>query len=269
MKSLDFEYDGILASDKGIMPCSFDSDGKDNVDYGSKINFDTVSMQNGKKFELVNSGYDEAGEFTFQICKDPYLTVNKGSRYFTTDEQRFIYRWLNRNDGFHVLKIYTSEGQAILFKGSFNIEAIEFCGEVIGFELTFTMENPFGTQDFKIFTKDLIANEQFSIIDESDNIGYIYPDIQIKCKSDGDLELHNSIEDRTTIIKNCKSGEIISIDKNLNISTSLSSHKIYNDFNFIFFRIANSFNNNQNIISVNISCEITIKYYPIVKGVGL
>ena len=131
------------------------------------------------------------------------------------------------------------------------------------------MENPFGTQDFKIFTKDLSANEQFSIIDESDNIGYIYPDIQIKCKSDGDLELHNSIEDRTTIIKNCKSGEIISIDKNLNISTSLSSHKIYNDFNFIFFRIANSFNNNQNIISVNISCEITIKYYPIVKGVGL
>ena len=53
------------------------------------------------------------------------------------------------------------------------------------------------------------------------------------------------------------------------MSTSLSSHKIYNDFNFVFFRIANTYANNKNIISVNIPCEITIKYYPVAKGVGL
>ena len=269
MKSLDFEYDGILASKKGIIPCSFDNDGKDNIDYGSKINFDTISIQNGKKFELVNSGYDTAGEFTFQICKDPYLQVNKGSRYFTTDEQRFVYRWLNRNDGFHILKIYTIEGETILFEGSFNIEAIEFCGEIIGFELTFSMRTPFATKDCKTITHNFKANEQFTIIDESDDIGYIYPDLQIKCKSSGDLRLYNSIENRTTIIKNCTSGEVLTFDENLNMSTSLPSHKLYNDFNFVFFRIANSYTNNQNIISVNIPCEITIKYYPVVKGVGL
>lgn len=62
-----------------------------------------------KNLSLVNSGYDEAGEFTFQICKDPYMQLNRGNKYFTTDEQRFVYRWLNRNDGFHILKIITSE----------------------------------------------------------------------------------------------------------------------------------------------------------------
>lgn len=115
----------------------------------------------------------------------------------------------------------------------------------------------------------IFLTKKLKIIDESDDIGYIYPDIQIKCLSSGDLKITNSIENRTTIIKNCSTNEVISVDENLNISTSLSSHKLYNDFNFVFFRIANSYENNQNIISVNIPCEITIKYYPVAKGVGL
>ena len=266
MKVKDFEYDGIMASEQGIVPCSFDSDNQDTINYGSKINFDTVSMRNGKEFELVNAGYDEAGEFTFQICK---MENKNGNHYFSTDEQRFVYRWLNRNDGFHTLKIITIDNQTILFEGSFNIEVIEFCGQVIGFELTFTMGKPFATQETKIFSHTFSANEKYIIIDESDDIGYIYPVLKITCKSNGDLKLYNSIEDRTTIIKNCKSGEVISVDKNLNISTSISSHKLYNDFNFVFFRIANSYADNKNIISVNIPCEIKFEYCPIVKGVGL
>lgn len=266
MKSLDFEYDGILASEQGITPCSFDSEGQDTIDYGSKINFDTVSIQNGKSFGLVNSGYDEAGELTFQICK---LDRDKGSHYFSTDEQCFIYKWLNRNDGFHILKIFTSDNQTLLFEGSFNIDEIEFCGKIVGFELTFTMGKPFATLDCVTISHTFTANEKYTITDTSNNIGYIYPQIQIKCKASGDLKLYNSIENRTTIIKNCTANEVITVDEHLNVTTSLSSHKLYNDFNFIFFRIANSFTNNQNIISVNIPCEITIKYYPVAKGVGL
>ena len=50
MKALDFEYDGTLASSKGIVVCSFDSSDDETVDYGSKINFDVTSMRNGKEF---------------------------------------------------------------------------------------------------------------------------------------------------------------------------------------------------------------------------
>ena len=67
----------------------------------------------------------------------------------------------------------------MLFKGSFNIETIEFCGKVIGFELTFTMGKPFATQDCKTITHAFKANEQFTIIDESDDIGYIYQVLMI------------------------------------------------------------------------------------------
>lgn len=266
MKALDFEYDGVLASSKGITPCSFDSDDQDTVNYGSKINFDTTSMQNGKKFDLVNSGYDEAGEFTFQICK---IANSQGEHYFTTDEQCFVYRWLNRNDGFHTLKITTYDNREILFYGSFNIEAIEYCGKVIGFELTFSMGKPYGTLRQLTFGHVFSGTDKFTLRDVSNDIGYIYPEITIKCKASGDLKIHNSIENRTTIIKNCSTNEIITVDENLNISTSLSSHKLYNDFNFVFFRIANTYSDNKNVISANIPCEITIKYYPIAKGVGL
>lgn len=54
----------------------------------------------------------------------------------------------------------------------------------------------------------------------------------------------------------------------VDLLNNIAKH-LSNDFNFVFFRIANSYENNQNIISVNIPCEITIKYYPVAKGVGL
>ena len=57
MKALDFEYDGTLASSKGIVVCSFDSSNDETVDYGSKINFDVTSMRNGKEF-TVAAGFD-------------------------------------------------------------------------------------------------------------------------------------------------------------------------------------------------------------------
>ena len=74
---------------------------------------------------------------------------------------------------------------------------------------------------------------------------------------------------RTTIIKNCTLNEIITFDEYLNMSTTSSGHKLFNDFNFVFFRISNSYNDRNNTISVNLPCEIEIEYYPIVKGVGL
>ena len=268
LKALNFEYDGILASDYGFLPCSFNNESIQTIDYGSKINFDIVSIQNGKTFALVNSSYEEANEFTFQICKN--YCHNEENYYFTTEEQRFIYRWLNRNDGFHKLKIFEKDFGVIIFDGSFNISAIELDGKVIGFELTFTMGKPFATQECRKITHEFLSNnDELNIVDFSDNIGYIYPELKITCKSDGDLKIYNSIENRMTVIKNCKSGEVITFDENLNIQTSLSSHKIYNDFNFIFFRIANTYLNKKNLITVNIPCEITIEYYPIVKGVGL
>lgn len=268
MKAINFSYNGLLASDFGLMICKFDnSEGFNTIEVGSELSLDTISLFNGNKYALVNTSYNEVN-YTFQICKsycnEKYITP------LTINEQRKIVRWLNRNDGYFPLQIIQSGYENIIFEGTFNLSAIKFEGEVYGYELTFMMNRPFAIQTKTRFVLDFSdISKKYTIMDKSDNIGYIYPKIEIKCKSNGDLHLHNSIEDRTTYIKNCTQNEIITFDEYMNIDSSNDIHKLYNDFNFVFFRIANTYDNKKNIISVDIPCEITIEYHPIVKGVGL
>lgn len=269
MKFLDFEYNGICASDYNLIVCKFNNDNSiEKIDYGCQITFNTTPILNNNLFLLTNTLYQELG-YTFQICKKSCFDNNE-DLFFTTDEQRFIYRWLNRNDGFFPLKIFIPDFGNAIFNGSFNITAVELSGEVIGYELSFQMSTPFALQERRRITYDFkSSSDKFTFMDISDNIGYIYPNLKIICNSSGDLELHNSIENRTTIIKNCSVGEEISIDEYLNISTSLTEHKIQNDFNYIFFRVSNTFDERKNTLSVSIPCKIIIEYNPILKGVGL
>lgn len=267
MYAIDFEYDGILASDCNLMICSFDSKGVETVDCGSSITFNTVPLLNGTRYALTNTLYENDTEYTFQICKSSCLTKLTP---FDIDEQRKVFRWLNRNDGFHKLKIIQDGYEDIFFEGSFNVKTIQISGEVHGFELTFITNRPFALMEAEKYIINADSNDYvFCFEDISDNIGYIYPRIQIKCNANGDLKIHNAIEDRTTIIKNCNIGELITCDEFLNISTSLPSHKLYDDFNFVFLRIANRFDESKNTLTISIPCEIKIEYNPIVKGVGM
>jgi hypothetical protein len=105
------------------------------------------------------------------------------------------------------------------------------------------------------------------INDSSYEEGYIYPHTEITVLEDGDLNIHNAIEDRNTYIANCVAGEVITMDYPV-ISSSVSSHKIQNDFNWNFFRVANTFYNSRNDLTLSLPSIIKIKYSPIVK-IGL
>ena len=106
-----------------------------------------------------------------------------------------------------------------------------------------------------------------SLNDNSYEEGYIYPQMEITVKADGDLTIHNSIENREMHIANCRINEVITLDYPV-IQSSDSSHDIQNDFNWTFFRVANTYDNSRNDLVVSIPCSIKIKYSPIVK-VGL
>ena len=110
-------------------------------------------------------------------------------------------------------------------------------------------------------------NNKYSINDSSYEEGHIYPYTQITVEEDGDLDIYNAIEDRHTIIKNCKVNEVITMDYPV-ITSSLSTHDIQNDFNYNFFRIANTYDNSRNDLTISLPCSIKVEYSPIVK-VGL
>lgn len=268
---VDFIYDGEYLSDYGMTICDFDSaSDTEVVTAGSELNWNQVPVRHGDVFLTTNSTYDNVLETTFQICK--FSCHSGGIEPLEYDEQRALFRWLNRKEP-HMLKIIDDEDVSyayVGFEGSFNISKIEIAGQIYGYELHFVSNRPFAIGDlvkeYITVTADNLVHE---IRNDSDEIGFIYPkSVRITCRAAGDLKIVNTFENRETIIKGCANGEIITFDEFFNITDS-PSNEIQDRFNFIFFRIANSYRNNKNIITFSIPCEFEFQYYPIVKGVSL
>lgn len=261
MKVYDFEYDGILLSDKGFMICKFDSGGLETLPNGSELTFNTVPTLNGVRHELTSVEYEECLTATIQICKDPCILDNEE---VSLEEVRDIMRWLNRK-GFHKFVLINDEYIDTYFEASFNVSRVEIGGVIVGFELEMFTNSPFAFQEpVKINIKNIVENGTKVIPSKSDEEGYIYPEMEITVDAAGDLEIYNALEDRTMLIKNCQQGEVIKLNYPV-IETSLASHKIQNDFNWRFFRIANTYRDSANRITISIPCTIKMVYSPVIK----
>lgn len=262
MKSYDFEYDGLCLSDFGFIICDFGNNSLNSVSNGSNITFKTVSTNYGSKVELVNSQYEECLQATFSICKNP---CDGSISEIDQDEMRSIMSWLNRK-GFYKLKFLDENYLNIYYEASFNISRFESGDRIYGFELTVTTNRPFALLEERTITiNNTSSNGKHRIIELSDEEGFIYPNnMRITLKSSGNLSIYNSIEDRYMVINNCTSGEIITMSYPI-IQTSLNSHKIQNDFNWNFFRLANTYDNKINDLTISLPCDIVIEYSPIAK----
>lgn len=261
MKCYDFEFDGCLLSDKGFIICKFGSNGIETFSNGSYITFNTVSTLRGAKHELTSTEYGDCLSANFQICKHPCKTTNVE---ISVDEMRDVMRWLNRK-GFHKLKLLNDEYINIFFEASFNVSKIEMNGKIVGLELEVITNRPFAIHEpipIKIINTQ--NNGIKRIYSESDDEGYIYPEMEITINSNGNLEIYNSFENRTMRIANCKSGEVIKVKYPV-IESSIASHKIQNDFNWKFFRIANTLRDRLNEITISLPCTIKMSYSPVVK----
>lgn len=262
MKAYDFEYDGVRLSDLGYVICKFGSSGTDTISNGSVITINTISTMGGNKYERISSEYSECLTATFQICKDICLNTNYE---ISVEEMRNIMMWLNRKD-FHKFKLLNDEFSGIYLEASFNVSRIEVCGRLCGFELEMITNRPFALHEPVVLTiENIAANKVTSFFSDSDESGYIYPHMEITVGSkSGNLEIKSITENRTMSIKNCVAGEVITLDYPI-IQTSSTSHKIMNDFNWIFYRIATSFKNKENEFTTSLPCSIKIEYSPIVK----
>ena len=153
---------------------------------------------------------------------------------------------------------------AIHFRGTFNLDKVEFHGRIVGFKMKFTSDGPFGYAEPTTISFNVDSTSAYTLTDTSDECGYIYPDqLEITCNGDGTLTITNSVESRQTTIKNMTSGEVLSFDGTVSsISTTLASHSVMDDFNYTFFRVANTHDTSDNIISSTLPCSITLTYTP-------
>ena len=269
MYALDFEYDGQYLSDYGFIICNFgDSSGVNTVSAGSVVTFNKVSRHSGKKHSLTSTSYEECVQATFCIGKNPKI-YGKDEMQITNDEYRDLIRWLNRREflKFQLLGGDDYDGETCYYEASFNVEKIKIDEVLYGMELTMETNKPFGYGQEQSATWTVAdTTKSYILSDISDEIGYTYPSMVIEINADGDLSLHNDMENCTMVIKNCKIGEVITIDGDSQIiQSSYDSHHIYDDFNFEFFRIGNTITNRNNRISCTLPCKIELKYSPIIK----
>lgn len=276
--NVDFEYNGELASDYGLMICEIGGVSDiETISVGAEINFNQTPIRNGNLFLTTDVSYDSPLETTFKVCK--YNCRTGMIDALDIDERRAITRWLNSKEP-HTFRLIDDDRthDYVLFEGMFNLKEVLLSGSCIGYELTFKSNRPYALGESIIETiTATTSNFEYHLFDDSDEIGYIYPSkMSITLPSNvKELNIYNYAEDpingRLTQIKNCVSGETITFTDMLTISTSDKNHSstIQNDFNFCFFRIANSYKDKLNRIVISDPCTIKIEYNPIVKGVGL
>lgn len=262
MIATDFIYDGQRLSDLGYMICQFDEGGGFSTSSaGSQLTFTKVAQGCGRNHLLASATYDECFETDISICKPNGSTC-------TSAEYAALLRWLNR-PSFHTLKICMADETAydydnITFRGTFNVDKVEFRGRIVGFTLHFTSDGPFGYGAPVNLTFAVTTSTPYTLTDTSDEIGYIYPDsLVITCNGSGNLTLTNSIENRRTMIKNVTNSEAITFDGTVStVTSSRSAHDVLNDFNYVFFRVANTAASRVNTISTTVNCSITLTYTP-------
>ena len=263
MRMTDFEYNGTRLSDLGLS-IGFFNGANDSQTIGNNVSITKVKPVGSNKYYSSGYEYDNVFEIEFGIIKKPCVGTN--NYIISSDELSNITRWLNRK-GFYKFKPIYNDGSMsdVYYEGTFNIEIVKAGENVVGLNLSFTTNAPYGFLEPIEFS---FQGSNFTIVDVSDEVGYLYADVEIECLQNGDLLITNELDpDNKISIKNCKSGEIIKMYGDTKIiTTSLSSHeKIYNDFNYRYFRIVNEYNNRVNKYSSNLNCKINVKYSPIKK----
>lgn len=218
---------------------------------------------------LVNAEYGNCFSVTFEICKN---VNNPADGVISISEMSKLMKWLTRKD-FHQLTLidkYDPDYNSIHYDGSFSAAKVQVGGAVVGLELTFTSNRPYGYGDVITNTIDITeVNGSSPMQVDCDEVGVLYPDeVEIKLNGSGNLTISNDKDSQKMYFANCTQGQIIKMDcVHKIISTSLSAHKLYNDFNFVFFRLVCCADNADNIIQASIPCSIKISYSPVKKVV--
>lgn len=254
----EFIFDNKMCSEFDLMICSFDN-GNSNGDMGANIEFITTTTPICGKWRKLASKETKPLESRFQVCKID-------NSYIDAYERQAIVRWLSRRDSYKKLQFVQDDYEQVWFNAYItSIEFIEVGNQVTGLTINWKADASHGYGEIRRCEYNEGSTSPLEFFDNSDQDGYIYPDVEIEVIKDGTIEIYNFTEGRTFRIDNCKAGERITQNGDiLQLSTTLLSHNVLNDFNFNFFRIINTYETRKNVIATS-GCNIKFSYYPIRK----
>lgn len=263
MYCTEFIFDGISSREYDLTVCSFDRANGGDTSAGSHIEFTGFKAPNSDRWVRTGSTYNEQLTFTFQVCKD--IGGNGKSEPLSERELAFLMRWLVRKE-YKYLQFIQEGYENIFYHCQINAERYMITGECYGLTLTVLCDAPYGWSEIKTTTISSSGTATVKLYDGSDEIGIIYPSIRLHTNENAgtqDICIANALTGVTTQIKNCEPGETI-VMENRKLSSShydIEGHKtLYDDFNWHWFTIGNTFNNRENEITVTGDCDITMEW---------
>ena len=269
MDFIDFLYDGVRLSSKGLVLCLFEKN-EDVQEVGNIINLNATRPVLADHAYAIGPVYDQQAIFSFEICRDNCSDL---ADYPLSDiEIRDVFRWLNRK-GFHKFQPIYRDGEFsdCFYMASFpEIRLIKIGRNVIGFSVQMNCNAPYAYGDARKVRGNVSSAGRLVIEDASDELGYIYMFGKIKALAGGDLEIRNDLDPGYVVtINNVVKNEEIEFAGPLKQAKSLTGHnKFPNDFNYNFPRLVSKWDDQTNSFYSTIPCEFDLYYYPIRK-VGL
>ena len=270
MHMIDFEYNGERLSDYGLYPCYLDGSANDTVEVANLVSINKVKAPNSQKYISTGYAYEDVLNAQFQALK---IGCNVNNSSITDVELNRIMRWLNRKR-YCVFKPIYENGRFsnVYFEAFFNVRPIVIGEEIVGIDLTLNTNAPYGFIEPNTYRYEFSpTSNNLVIYDESDEIGHSYCDAIITCLENGDLKITNTLDpNNEVVIRDCSVGEVITLKgKEKIILSSLPGHtSLANDFNYNYFRMNNTYENNRNVFKSSLRCNIEVTYSPIRK-VGL
>ena len=258
----EFIFDGISCKEYDLIICSFDGGKSGTATAGSNIEYTTFKAPNSNKWFATGSAYKEQLTFTFSICK--FRCNSSFNQPLSERELAFLMRWLVRKD-YKYLNFIQEGYEYIHYNCQINAEKYEVGGKCYGLTLTVVCDAPFGWSDIKTTTISSSGSKSVDIYDASDEIGLIYPSVDIFVRgfsTKRTIQLNNQLTGTQTIIENCVENEHITMDRMLITSSKYESeHKtLHNDFNWDWFTIGNTFNDRVNPITVIGDCDVVLQW---------
>ena len=264
----EFVFDGVSSKEYDMIICSFNGSSNGEVTAGSNIEFTTFKAPGVNRWLKTGATYNEQLTFNFQICK--YKCNQPISEPISERELAFLMRWLVRKE-FRELQFIQEGYENIYYNCQINVQKYEVAGECYGLTLTVICDAPWGWSEQMTSTISSSTSTTMQLYDSSDEIGVVYPSIEIISKSSQDISISNKMNGIKMLIRNCVANEQIDIrDKIITSSECYESSvgtgyagnhsTLYDDFNWKWFAIGNTFNNRVNEITVNGNCDIKLSW---------